>query len=221
MNLKDEIRKVTSEIIDEIIIIRRHLHQNPELSFLEYETSSYIKKSLDNLNIEWTPVADTGVIATIVGKKDKGSDKTIVLRADIDALPIEEKTKFPFKSLNQGVMHACGHDIHTSSLLGVAHILKRLEHKFKGTVKLVFQPAEEILPGGAIKILEEEVLQNCNVDIVVGQHIMPSVYSGKIALREGKFMASMDEIRIKITGRGGMVLNRRMLKIRLLQQLQL
>lgn len=203
MNLKDEIKKITSEIIDEIIIIRRHLHQNPELSFREYETSAYIKKSLDNLNIKWTSVADTGVIATIVGKKGKGPNKTVVFRADIDALPIEESTELLFKSINQGVMHACGHDIHISSLLGVAHILKKLEDKFSGTIKLIFQPAEEILPGGAIKILEEGVLQNCDVDIVVGQHVMPSIPTGKIALREGKFMASMDEIRIKIIGKGG------------------
>lgn len=203
MDLKDEIKKITSEIIDEIIIKRRHLHQNPELSFREYETSAYIKKSLDELNIQWQSVVDTGLIATIVGKKGKKSNKTVVLRADVDALPIEESTNLSFKSINQGVMHACGHDIHTASLLGVAHILKRLEDKFCGTIKLIFQPAEEILPGGAIKILEEGVLQECNVDIVIGQHVMPSIPTGKIALREGKFMASMDEIRIKIIGKGG------------------
>lgn len=203
MELKDEIKKIASQILDEIIVKRRYLHQNPELSFFEYETSAYIKKTLDELDIPWLSIADTGVIADIVGKKNKKSNKTVVLRADMDALPIEENTSFSFKSKNSGVMHACGHDFHISSLLGVAHILKRLENEFCGNIKLLFQPAEEILPGGAIKILEEGVLQSCDVDIVVGQHVMPSILSGKIALRKGKFMSSMDEIRIKIIGKGG------------------
>jgi amidohydrolase len=121
----------------------------------------------------------------------------------MDALPIQEDTDFAFKSINPGVMHACGHDVHVASLLGVAHILKRLEKKINGTVKLIFQPAEEMLTGGAIKILQEGVLQDTKVDVILGQHVMPSLESGKVGIRKGMFMASMDEIRIKVSGKGG------------------
>lgn len=121
----------------------------------------------------------------------------------MDALPIQEDTNLVFKSINQGVMHACGHDLHVASLLGIAHILKRLEKKINGTVKLVFQPAEEILPGGAIKILQEGILLNPKIDAIIGQHTMPSIESGKVGIRKGIFMASMDEVRIKVIGKGG------------------
>lgn len=201
MSLKDEIKKIASEIKDDVLIKRRYLHQNPELSFKEFKTSAFIKNSLDELGIPWIPVADTGVIATLQGNQITG--KTVALRADMDALPIQEDTDLAFKSINQGVMHACGHDMHVASLLGVAHILKRLEKKIDGSVKLIFQPAEEILPGGAIKILQEGVLLNPKVDAIIGQHAMPSIESGKIGIRKGLFMASMDEIRIKIRGKGG------------------
>lgn len=200
MPLKDEIKAIASEIRDDILAKRRHLHQHPELSFKEFNTSAFIKKSLDEWGIPWMPAANTGVIATLQGNK---TDKTIALRADMDALPIQEETNLTFKSINHGVMHACGHDLHVASLLGVAHILKRLEKKINGTVKLVFQPAEEILPGGAIKILQEGVLLNPKVDVILGQHIMPSIESGKVGIRKGRFMASMDEIRIKVKGKGG------------------
>ena len=201
MSLKDEIKKIASEIRDDILIKRRHLHQNPELSFKEFKTSAFIKNSLDELGILWIPVADTGVIATLQGNQK--TSKTVALRADMDALPIQEETKLAFKSINQGVMHACGHDLHVASLLGVAHILKRLEKKINGTVKLIFQPAEEILPGGAIKILQEGILLNPKIDAIIGQHAMPSIESGKVGIRKGMFMASMDEIRIKVIGKGG------------------
>lgn len=200
MLLKDEIKRIASEIRDDIIAKRRYLHQYPELSFQEFNTSSFIKKSLDEIRVPWISVADTGVLATI-GKSS--SNKIIALRADMDALPIMEETNVAYKSLNTGVMHACGHDVHLSSLLGVAEILRRLENKINGTVKLIFQPAEEILPGGAIKILGEGVLSNPKVNAIIGQHVMPSIESGKIGIRKGRFMASMDEIRMKITGRGG------------------
>lgn len=200
MPLKDEIKKIAAGIRDEILAKRRYLHQHPELSFKEFNTSAFIKKSLDELEVPWIPVADTGVIATIQGNK---SGKTVALRADMDALPIQEETNLSFKSVNRGVMHACGHDLHIASLLGATHILKRLERKINGTVKLIFQPAEEILPGGAIKILQEGILHNPAIDAIIGQHTMPSIESGKVGIRKGMFMASMDEIRIKVTGKGG------------------
>ena len=200
MSLKNEIKRIASEIRDDILVKRRYLHQHPELSFREFNTSAFIKKSLDELGVPWIPVADTGVIATLQGNKN---GRTVALRADMDALPIREGTGLAFKSVNPGVMHACGHDLHVASLLGVAHILKRLEKKINGTIKLIFQPAEEILPGGAIKILQEGVLKDINVSAVLGQHAMPSIESGKVGIRKGMFMASMDEVRIRVTGKGG------------------
>lgn len=203
MNLKKSINELALEINDDIIIKRRHLHKFPELSFKEYETSAYIKKSLNELQIPWKTIAETGVIATINGKSSSKSDKVVSLRADMDALPIKEKTNFSYKSVNHNVMHACGHDIHVSSLLGVATILKRLEETFSGNVLLLFQPAEEVLPGGAIKIIEEGVLSDNRVNIVIGQHVMPTIESGKVSFHKGVFMASMDEVRIKVIGKGG------------------
>lgn len=201
MELQDNIKKIASEIKDEVIAIRRALHKNPELSFKEYDTSAFIKATLDEIGVPWVPIADTGVLATI-GSSRHGK-KVIALRADIDALPIQEKTGLAFQSANPGIMHACGHDIHTASLLGVARILQQVESDLKGTVKLIFQPGEEILPGGATKIIEEEALTSPRVDLILGQHVMPSLESGKVALRKGKMMASMDEIRITVKGKGG------------------
>jgi amidohydrolase len=143
MMLIDEIQKVASNISDTVISYRRHLHANPELSFKEYETASFIKARLDELAIEWQPMAGTGVVALIKGGQP--SENVIALRADIDALPITEANAVEYASLNNGVMHACGHDAHTSSLLGVATILQSLKPGFGGTVKLIFQPAEEVL----------------------------------------------------------------------------
>ncbi len=192
---------MASEIKDDVIAIRRELHKNPELSFKEYRTSAFIKASLDQLGIPWVSIANTGVLATIENQPSSG--KVIALRADIDALPIQEETGFEFQSINPGVMHACGHDIHTASLLGVARILQLLKSEFKGTVKLIFQPGEEILPGGATKLIKEGALSNPRVQTIIGQHVMPSLTSGKVAIRKGKMMASMDEIRITVKGKGG------------------
>jgi len=201
MDLKDEIKLIASNIKDNIIAKRRHLHQYPELSFQEYSTSAFIKASLDALGIVWEPIAATGVLALLNGVKS--SDRVIAARADMDALPISEKTDLSYKSLKDGVMHACGHDFHVSSLLGVAEILTKLNNNFSGTVKLIFQPAEEILPGGAIKVIEENGLKTPNVNAILGQHVFPSLPSGKVGFKAGKFMASMDEIRITISGKGG------------------
>lgn len=201
MSLKDDIKRIAFEIKNDVIQKRRYLHQNPELSFHEFKTSAFIKESLDEVGVPWTPIANTGVLAVIKG--DLTSDKAIALRADMDALPIHEETEIGYKSKHEGVMHACGHDVHMASLLGVAQILSDLKSKWGGTVKLIFQPAEEILPGGAIKVIEEGALHDPNVDVVIGQHVFPLIPKGKIGIRKGPIMASMDEIRIEIVGKGG------------------
>jgi len=201
MNKKDDIKRLASEIKNDIISKRRYLHQNPELSFQEYNTSAFIKDSLNALGITWEHIAGTGVVATIQGRYD--SDRVVAARADMDALPVSEKTDLSYKSLNDGVMHACGHDVHVSSLLGAAEILTKLDNNFSGTVKLIFQPAEKILPGGAIRVIQENALDNPKINVIIGQHVMPFIPAGKVGIKPGEFMASMDEIRIKISGRGG------------------
>lgn len=180
---------------------RRHLHANPELSFLEYNTAAYIKAGLDELGIAWQAMAETGVVALIKGELT--SPNVIALRADIDALAITEQTGLEFCSTQPGVMHACGHDAHTATLLGVAFILNSMRAQFGGTVKLIFQPGEEKLPGGASIMIREGVLKNPVPMAVIGQHVMPSIAAGKIGMRRGRFMASMDEIYITVTGKGG------------------
>jgi amidohydrolase len=198
--LKDLIQNLAREIHPNIVQHRRHLHTNPELSFQEYNTAEYIKKQLDELNIPWTPVANTGVLGIIKGLP---SDQVVALRADIDALPIQELNKVPYASQHAGVMHACGHDFHTSSLLGTAKILTALSDKFKGTIKLLFQPGEEVIPGGATIMLRDKVLENPKPQAVIGQHAMPRIEVGKVGIKSGKFMASTDTLKVKITGRGG------------------
>ncbi len=199
--LLTEIKNNAATIFPTIVEYRRHLHSNPELSFQEYQTSAFIKSRLDALDISWQPMANTGVVAIIQGEKSSG--KTIALRADMDALPITETNNAIYCSQNTGVMHACGHDVHTASLLGVAEILQSIKNKFAGTVKLIFQPGEEKLPGGASLMIKEGVLQNPAPHAVLGQHVSPNIPAGKIAIRKGKFMASMDEIFVTIKGRGG------------------
>lgn len=199
--MKDRIQQLAYLAKDDVIAIRRTLHQKPELSFKELNTAAFIKTTLTKMGVPWVPIAGTGVLGTIQGRSTQG--KVIALRADIDALPIQEETGLDFQSTIPGVMHACGHDMHTASLLGTAHILNQLKDRFNGTLKLIFQPGEEILPGGATKILEENGLSNPQVEIILGQHVMPSLESGKVALRGGTMMASMDEIRITIHGKGG------------------
>ena len=199
--LKDEIKQLAKEIYSNVIENRRHLHAHPELSFCEYETSAYIKARLNEMGISWKAMAETGVVAIITG--EKSSDEVIALRADMDALPVTEANDFAYASQNKGVMHACGHDAHTSSLLGTAKILQSIKNKFGGTVKLIFQPGEEKLPGGASLMIKEGVLKNPKPNAIIGQHAMPSIDSGKIGIRKGKHMASMDEIYVTVHGRGG------------------
>ncbi len=202
MNIREEIKNTAAQISDKIIKWRRHLHSNPELSYHEYETSKYVASSLRDIGL--TPqegIAKTGITALIEGKNPQ--KKVIALRADMDALPIKEANEVPYKSQNDGVMHACGHDVHTSSLLGTAYILNSIKDRFEGTVKLIFQPAEEKAPGGASVMIREGVLRDPAPQNILGQHVTPLLPAGTIGFREGIYMASADEIYITVKGRGG------------------
>lgn len=200
--LLHHIKSMATEISAEIVSIRRHLHSHPELSFQEYNTSAFVCSVLDAHHISYTKgIVKTGIVALIEGKNP--SAKTVLLRADLDALPIEEKNEVSYKSQNPGVMHACGHDVHTASVLGTAIILHRLKDQFEGTVKLMFQPGEEVLPGGSSLMIEEGVLQHPAVDLALAQHVFPSMETGKVGFRKGMYMASTDELHITISGKGG------------------
>jgi amidohydrolase len=199
--LLQQVRQLANEIHGNVIENRRHLHAHPELSFHEYETSSFVRVRLDEMDITSESIAGTGIVALIKG--DRPSEQVVALRADMDALPIREANQVDYVSQNSGVMHACGHDVHTSSLLGTAHILKSVKDQFGGTVKLIFQPGEEKLPGGASLMIKEGVLNAPRPSAVIGQHVSPMVDAGKIAIRKGKFMASMDEIFLTVHGKGG------------------
>lgn len=199
--LIQEIKEKVKNLAGTVIGYRRHLHANPELSFMEYETSAFIKARLDEIGIVWQAMGGTGVVALIKG--DLPSGKVIALRADMDALPITEANDVAYVSQEKGVMHACGHDAHMASLLGTATLLHSLKHRFGGVVKLIFQPAEEVLPGGAGMMIDEGVLENPKPELILGQHVSPHIRSGKVGIRKGKFMASMDEIRVTVKGKGG------------------
>jgi len=200
--MKKRIKELAKEYHEEIIAIRRHLHQHPELSFEEVKTGKFIAKKLKEYKIPHKHgIADNGVVGLIKGKNP--SKKIIALRGDIDALPITEANDVPYKSKNEGVMHACGHDVHTSSLLGTAKILNTLKDQFEGTIKLIFQPGEEKLPGGASIMIKEGVLKNPAPSSIFGQHVHPPLEAGTIGIRPGKYMASTDEIYFTVTGKGG------------------
>lgn len=199
--IKDKIQQIAKNIFNDVVANRRHLHSHPELSFNEVATSAFVAKHLDSLGLTYERMADNGLVALLKGEKP--SDEVIALRADMDALPITEANDVPYKSKNVGVMHACGHDVHTSSLLGVASILTELKSEFGGTVKLIFQPAEEKLPGGASLMIKEGVLENPKPSAVIGQHVMPLIDAGKVGFRAGKYMASTDELYVTVKGKGG------------------
>lgn len=187
-------------LLPQIIDIRRYLHANPELSFEEQRTSEYIEKQLTELQIPYTSGwAGFGIVAEIRGT----SSKTLALRADMDALPIREENRVTYASRNEGVMHACGHDVHMASLLGTAKILKRLQEHLYCSVKLIFQPGEEKLPGGASKMIQEGVLSDPVPVSIFGQHVFPDLDAGKIGICSGLYMASADEIYIEVNGKGG------------------
>ena len=199
--IKDKIQQIAKSIFNDVVANRRHLHSHPELSFHEVETSAFVAKHLESLGLTYERMADNGLVALLKGEKP--SDEVIALRADMDALPITEANDVPYKSQNAGVMHACGHDVHTSSLLGVASILTELKSEFGGTIKLIFQPAEEKLPGGASLMIKEGVLENPKPSAVIGQHVMPLIDAGKVGFRAGKYMASTDELYVTVKGKGG------------------
>ena len=202
MSLSDQIKDLAKRYAGTIIEDRRYLHANPELSFEEYNTSKYVADKLKSLGIKVTEgVANTGVVGLIEGKNP--AKKTIALRADMDALPIIEANDVSYKSKNAGVMHACGHDVHTSSLLGSARILNDIKDSFEGTVKLIFQPGEEKIPGGASLMIKAGVLQNPHPSNIIGQHVMPGISAGKVGFRSGMYMASADEIYVTVKGKGG------------------
>ncbi|UZJ65168.1 M20 family metallopeptidase [Sphingobacterium sp. KU25419] len=200
-SIKDKVNALAQQFFQETVQMRRHLHQHPELSFEEYNTSAYVKSILSDIGIPFEEMADTGIVAYLTG--DIASDQVIALRADMDALPIQEVEGRSYGSQNPGVMHACGHDVHTSSLLGVAKILYALKSEFGGIVKLIFQPGEERLPGGASLMIKEGVLQNPAPTAIIGQHVMPFIEAGKVGFREGKYMASCDELFMTVRGKGG------------------
>ncbi len=198
----EKIKKLAAESHADVIKMRRHLHMHPELSFKEYKTSAYVWEQLTLIGIDKKQkMADTGIVAMVEGKNP--GKKIIALRADMDALPITETNEVAYRSQNTGVMHACGHDVHTSSLLGVASILQNCKNDFEGSVKLIFQPGEEKLPGGASLMIKEGVLENPTPNGILGQHVMPLIEAGKVGFRSGVYMASTDEIYVTIKGKGG------------------
>lgn len=202
MSILHEIKMLVDNNFNELISIRRHLHQHPELSFQEFKTSEYVQRKLKEYNIEFTKgYVKTGIVGIIKGKNP--TSKTIALRADLDALPIVEENKVEYCSVNDGVMHACGHDVHTTSLLGAAKILNELKDNFEGTIKLLFQPGEEKLPGGAKLMIEEGVLENPKPNRIIGQHVFPEMEVGKVGVKSGMYMASTDEIYVNVKGKGG------------------
>ncbi len=202
MMLEKRIKQLASNLLSEIVNIRRHLHMYPELSFQEFATSNYIKYILKEWGIPfYDKIADTGIVVVLEGKNP--TKRCIALRADFDALPIQEENKVVYSSKNDGIMHACGHDAHTASLLGTIKILDAIKSDWEGTIKCIFQPAEERLPGGAKQMIEEGVLSSPMVDNMLGQHVFPDLEVGKVGFRPGIYMASTDELYIKVKGKGG------------------
>ena len=201
-NLKSDIEKISNEIFDDVVSFRKWIHKNPELSFQEKETSEFICSILKKNNIRFTKnIGGYGVVAVIEGKKS--SSRVIGFRADMDALPILEENDIDYKSVNHGIMHACGHDVHSSILLGVAIIVNKLKENLIGTIKFIFQPAEEKLPGGASLMIKAGVLKNPDVEKMLALHVFPEMEVGNVGFRSGQYMAACDDMKIEIIGRGG------------------
>jgi amidohydrolase len=200
--LSEKIKALAAEFAPEIIQIRRHLHANPELSEKEYNTADFICKTLDEYGISYVRnVGGNGIVAKIEGQQPQTT--TLALRADMDALPINESNVCDYKSQHPGVMHACGHDVHMASLLGVSKILNQLRNEFEGTIRLIFQPSEEKFPGGALAMIKDGVLENPVPQRIIGQHVLPTLEAGKAGFKSGRYMASTDEIYLTVKGRGG------------------
>lgn len=199
---KLQVKEAVLEITDQLIKIRRYLHANPELSFHEEKTAAYISHLLNDWNIPHkTNIGGYGIVGVIEGSNP--DSKVIALRADMDALPITEENNVEYCSIVDGVMHACGHDVHMTCLLGAVKILSENKDSFEGTIKFIFQPAEESLPGGAIKMIEDGVLENPAPELIIGQHVFPELEVGQVGVKSGVYMASSDEVNLIIRGRGG------------------
>ncbi len=199
--IKERIQQLAGSYVNEFIQIRHHLHANPELSYKEFETSAFVQQKLAGWGIPFEVKAGTGVVGLIQGKNP--GKKITALRADMDALPITEENEVDYKSKNNGVMHACGHDVHTTCLLGAAKILNELKEEWEGTVKLIFQPGEEKNPGGASLLIAEGVLENPTPEKIFALHVHPGLETGKLSFRNGMVMASADELYISIKSKGG------------------
>ncbi len=200
--LLSDIARLSKQYQSETVKIRRHIHNYPELSYKEFSTSEYIRRKLEDIGLtDIRNIAGTGIIAHLKGQKE-GSVK-IILRAELDALPIEEPGHLPFASKNKGLMHACGHDSHMAMLLTSARVLFELQNSFGGDIYFLFQPGEELAPGGASLVMQDGILQEINPSAIIAQHVLPELESGKTGFRSGKYMASSDEIYIDITGKGG------------------
>jgi amidohydrolase len=199
----NQFKKLSQEIYPELKAIREHLHAHPELSFEEHESALFIKKQLDKWGISYTDGwVKTGIVARIQGEK-ASSKKRIAIRGDIDALPITEENTHHYRSKNSGCMHACGHDVHTTSVLGAAFILNQLKKEWSGEMIFIFQPGEEKLPGGAKAMLAEGALGNPLPDAIIALHVEPTLPVGQVGFKSGKYMASGDEVYIEILGEGG------------------
>jgi len=201
MLLTEQFLKTISDYSETVIKDRRYLHTYPELSGKEFQTKDYIISRLVNIGIKDIRIfKNLGIAANIHGNT---AGKTVGVRAEMDALPIQEENQAPYASKNKGVMHACGHDVHMAVLLSVAQVLQQNKDKFEGTVKLIFQPSEEVLPGGAVQMIEEGVLRNPDVDYMLALHVLPEMESGCLGFRKGMYMASSDELHLKVNGKGG------------------
>ena len=197
-----QIKEKVEELRDELISMRRHFHANPELSFEEENTANFISNTLKQWGIKHqTDVGGYGIVGVVEGRNP--NKKVIALRADMDALPIAEENSIEYKSLTEGKMHACGHDVHMTCLLGAIKILNSIKDSFEGSIKFIFQPAEETLPGGAIKMIEEGVLENPKPELIIAQHVFPEMEVGKVGFKSGIYMASSDEVNITVKGQGG------------------
>lgn len=196
----EQVKSLAQKYRAKVVAYRKHLHKNPELSFEEYETSQFIKEEIESLGLlpEIGLGGGTGLTVDI-----GNGESLLALRADIDALPIQELSEHDYKSQNDGKMHACGHDVHTSCLLGVLHILHELEEHLQSQVRFIFQPGEERLPGGATKMIADGVLKDPAVEFIIGQHVHPEIPVGTVGVKPGPFMASCDEIYITVKGKGG------------------
>lgn len=199
--LLEKIKALATQYKDEHIQIRHHLHAHPELSYHEFETSAYVKARLEAMGIATSTMATTGVVGLIQGRNPES--RTIALRADMDALPITEENEVPYKSTKPGIMHACGHDVHTTCLLGAAKILNETKEDWEGSVKLIFQPGEEKNPGGASYMIRDGVLANPAPEGIVALHVHPGLPVGQLSFRSGTVMASADELYISIRSKGG------------------